>query len=352
MDIATLSLSSLPEVATAAPSVGASKLLLSFPTNSMVVGAAWVISSAFFTTYSTSAFLRYEPSVFKQKPPFTTRISRPALLTICRFGGSLLMGLLLHPDLQLIAQRVQSTLTNIPHFTLPALFLFIANYANSISLNRIGISLTYTSKCAIPLMTVLLTVLMDGMSALPNARALLSLVPIAIGIAAASWNSPTFELIGFLAAMLSTTAQSALNVTSKKAMVKAGISGLAAQRAMVAVGFGLSVLMAVFGRLKEQLAAGSKSQSRRTPLAAQADIPPPWLTLMAVAAYHLEYMLSFMFVKLVQPITYGACDSMRRLTIILAGRTMFGGHPFSTVNLLGIALALIGALSYSIANSL
>ncbi len=262
------------------------------------------------------------------------------------------MGLLLHPDLQLIAQRVQSTLTNIPHFTLPALFLFIANYANSISLNRIGISLTYTSKCAIPLMTVLLTVLMDGMSALPNARALLSLVPIAIGIAAASWNSPTFELIGFLAAMLSTTAQSALNVTSKKAMVKAGISGLAAQRAMVAVGFGLSVLMAVFGRLKEQLAAGSKSQSRRTPLAAQADIPPPWLTLMAVAAYHLEYMLSFMFVKLVQPITYGACDSMRRLTIILAGRTMFGGHPFSTVNLLGIALALIGALSYSIANSL
>ena len=263
------------------------------------------------------------------------------------------MGLLLHPDLHMIRQRVTSTLANIPHFTLPALFLFVANYANSVSLSRIGISLTYTSKCAIPLMTVLLTILMDGMGSLPNPLALLSLVPIAVGIAAASWNSPTFELVGFLAAMLSTTAQSALNVTSKKAMAKSGISGLAAQRAMVAVGFGLSLLMTALGALKERSAAELKrSQSPKTPPALQADIPPPWLTIMAVAAYHIEYILSFMFVKLVQPITYGACDSVRRLTIILTGRAMFGGHPFSSLNLLGIVLALLGALSYSIANSL
>lgn len=267
------------------------------------------------------------------------------------------MGLLLHPDIHLITQRLHSTFTNIPYFTLPALFLFIANYANSISLNRIGISLTYTSKCGIPLMTVLLTILMDGMGALPNAWALLSLMPIAVGIAAASWNSPTFELIGFLAAMVSTTAQSALNVTSKKAMAKAGISGLAAQRAMVAVGFGLSLLMTALGIVQQQLAKRQQPTTPRptpppTPPTLQTYTPPPWLTFMAVAAYHLEYMLSFMFVKLVQPITYGACDSVRRLAIILTGRAMFGGRPFSALNKFGIALALLGALFYSIANSL
>lgn len=346
--------SSLPAATATATTLGtlSTNLFQNIPTTSpMVIGAAWMISSALFTTYSTTSFLRYEPSeTERNKTPLSTiTIPRPALLTICRFGGSLLMGLLLQPDVRMILQRVQSTLRNIPHFIVPACFLFIANYANSISLNRIGISLTYTSKCGIPLMTVLLTIAMDGISALPNSWALLSLIPIAAGIAAASWNSPTFELVGFLAALLSTTAQSALNVTSKKAMAQAGISGLAAQRAMVAIGFVLSLLMTTMGKLKQQLT--TTTTTTRSP-STKVYIPPPWLTCMAVAAYHLEYMLSFMFVQLVQPITYGACDSVRRLAIILTGRAMFGGKPFSTLNKLGIALALLGALFYSIANSI
>jgi hypothetical protein len=42
---------------------------------------------------------------------------------------------------------------------------------------------------------------LDGVQALPRIPVLLSLVPIATGIAAASWNHPHFELIGFLAAV-------------------------------------------------------------------------------------------------------------------------------------------------------
>jgi Triose-phosphate Transporter family len=73
---------------------------------------------------------------------------------------------------------------------------------------------------------------------------------------------------------------------------------------------------------------------------------------MAVSAYHIEYVLSFIFVKLVAPITYGTCDAIRRLAIILVGRRMFGGDPLSKINVAGIALALTGALSYSIASSM
>jgi hypothetical protein len=40
-----------------------------------------------------------------------------------------------------------------------------------------------------------------GWSVLPNVPALLSLIPIASGVAAASWNTPTFEAIGFAAAV-------------------------------------------------------------------------------------------------------------------------------------------------------
>ena len=213
----------------------------------------------------------------------------------------------------------------------------------SIALDRIGISLTYTSKCAIPLFTVILTILVDGMGALPNALTLAALVPIAIGIAAASWNSPTFELWGFLAAVASTTAQSALNVTSKRAIAKAGVAGPTAQRSMAAVGLAITLAANLLQVLRH---------SYDEKLAELRDRPPFWLTAMAVLAYHVEYTLSFTFVKLVQPITYGTCDAIRRLCIIMAGRKFFGGGKMTKTNMAGIALALLGALAYSIASTL
>jgi hypothetical protein len=200
----------------------------------------------------------------------------------------------------------------------------------------------------VPLMTVLLTALLDGVGALPNAAALASLLPIAVGIAAASWNTPTFELFGFLAALLSTTAQSALNVSSKKALTKTGLSGPVAQRCMVAIGLAITMVF----NLAHFVLESRQEQEMEEKLAELRKAPPAWLTLMAVSAYHVEYVLSFVFVKLVRPITYGTCDAVRRLTIILTGRALFGGDPLTKLNIAGIALALLGALAYSIASTL
>ena len=227
---------------------------------------------------------------------------------------------------------------------MPAVFLFIANYSNSISLNRIGISLTYTSKCAIPLVTVLLTVAMDGIQALPSVKVLLTLLPIAVGIATASWNHPTFEAIGFIAAIISCIAQSALNVSCKKAMIKVGASGLAAQRAMVAMGFMIALVY-----MSIQMAASSASNA--TGSSTLDPLPPVGVTIAAVLAYHMEYALSFSFVQMIAPVSYSACDAVRRLGIIIAGHCMFGGPPFTVLNILGIGFALLGGLGFSILNS-
>jgi hypothetical protein len=311
--------------------------------NVQAIGAAWMISSVVFTTYSTTSFLKYKnDGDFGKKvtldKPKGLPLPRATLLTLYRFGGSLLLGMLAHPDLHVV-DRVHETLQLLPPFALPAIFLFIANYANSISLDRIGISLTYTSKCAIPLITVLLTVLLDGTSSLPSVPVLLCLIPIALGIGAASWNHPTFEKIGFAAAMISCTSQCALNVSCKKVMSKLGVGGGVAQRTMVAVGLliasGVSLAQMTFYD-----AATRPTQKQ----------PPAWLAAMASTAYHVEYVLSFIFVKLVAPITYGACDAVRRLCIIISGRAMFGGEPFTPMNIAGIVMALVGALSYSILN--
>jgi hypothetical protein len=185
--------------------------------------------------------------------------------------------------------------------------------------------------------------LLEGSSALPGTLTLLSLIPIALGIAASSWNSPTFETLGFVAAMLSCAAQSALNVSSKLAMTKTNVAGAQAQRAMVAVGF---VITCVFSTIQTLLPEPQPVLNEQ-----MKSQPPAWLAGMAVTSYHIEYVLSFMFVNMIAPITYGACDAIRRLCIILSGHCMFGGDPFTPLNLSGIGLALMGALAYSITSS-
>ncbi|KAL7462601.1 hypothetical protein ACHAXS_002982 [Conticribra weissflogii] len=411
------SATSAPAGAAIAAVAPISTWIATFSSNKNLVGSAWIISSAILTTYSTTKFLKYDGDNEKTAMHATTSggkafqpirsliqnnrneqfplernvqplrkrtpsskispgLSRASLLTLYRFSGSLLLGLLLHSNfynLHALSLRFLQTVQAAQNFLLPSLFLFIANYTNSIALDRIGISLTYTSKCGIPLITVLFTILMDGVAALPSKLTLLSLLPIAGGIGAASWNSPTFELFGFFAAMVSTTSQAALNVFSKRVMRKTGVKGAEAQRAMVFVALGIGLFMTgasiIGGRVREWRkynsvgsgVRGSNNVVEESGGVENADAellhviypphPPFWLTFLAVLAYHMEYVLSFCFVGLVEPITYGTCDAIRRLLIIVAGRRLFGGADFSTLNLSGIALALLGALMYSVTST-
>jgi hypothetical protein len=361
------------------------------------------VSSAILTTYSTTKFLKHSGQLEKKafsgppsndqygssspraaiefdsmyeasrKPSRPANLSRASLLTLYRFSGSLLLGIFLHThfyQLSMCIPRFLKTVNAAKMFLLPSLFLFIANYSNSIALDRIGISLTYTSKCGIPLITVLFTILLDGISALPSSATLLSLVPIALGIGASSWNSPTFELFGFLAALTSTTSQAALNVVSKRVMKKTGVQGVEAQRAMVFVALGIGLFMtAVNGigeclrdrhnRSKDDDASTVDNEEKSAQWldpSAVLVIPPPthpplWLTCLAVIAYHVEYVLSFSFVGMVEPITYGTCDALRRLLIIVAGKQLFGGAKFSNLNLGGMITALMGAIMFSITSA-
>jgi hypothetical protein len=307
--------------------------------NVQAVGAAWMLTSALCTTYSTTKFLKYVPKPNSEQQR-ESPLSRATLLTVFRFGGSLALGLLAHPDWK-VYERVIETWNLLPTFAWPALFLFVANYANSISLSRIGISLTYTSKCAIPLVTLVLTVLLDGVNALPSLPVLLTLIPIALGIGASSWNHPNFQLIGLLAAFVSCTAQSALNVTTKRIMKNMNVAGPVAQRAMVTVGLVIASAVSLF-----QLSSHQRSNKKET----DETLPPAWLAAVAATAYHVEYVLSFIFVKMVAPITYSASDAVRRLGIIISGHYMFGGPAFTPLNIAGIGMALSGAVAFSILN--
>ena len=324
-----------------------------FANNPLFVSGAWILSSSIFTTYFTTTFLKYPQYgppflVLRRKKsdtsdtttsigttPLLSIIDRPTLLTLLRFGGSFLLGLVARlDDLGQIPSILVQTAANMRYFIVSALFLFVANYSNSISLNRLGVPLTYTSKCAIPLFTVLFVICLDGLQALPNAVALGSLAFVALGIAAASWNSPSLDTLGFLAALTSATSQAALNIASKRAMALSHTSGTDALRVMVALAF---FITATFSLVKyilpqqqpqqqqqhlRQISSIAVPSSSSSGSGSSSDVCPPFaLALLAVIAYHIEYCLSFMFVRLVSPLTYGTCDAVRRLIIIIAGKS-------------------------------
>ncbi len=176
---------------------------------------------------------------------------------------------------------------------------------------------------------------------------------IAIGVGMASWNSPTFDKQGFLAALMSSTAQASLNVSSKRSLMKTGINGVEAQRSMASIALIVTMMMSTFRYItsnKSVVESGNTGKGKDG-TSTNKKLPPLSLSLAAVAAYHFEYVLSFLFLRLVKPISYGTCDAVRRLGIIVAGRKMFGGEPFSLLNFSGIGMAILGALGYSIASS-
>jgi hypothetical protein len=128
-------------------------VLYSLKSSPLAVGSAWMVSSAVFTTYSTTKFLKYSPERNYSTLPTTTLkhyrkhqqqqqqqrlqglsllhlLPRASVLTLYRFAGSLFLGLFLHLNLG-VMERLRVTLAAAPALALPAAFLFIANFSNS-----------------------------------------------------------------------------------------------------------------------------------------------------------------------------------------------------------------------------
>eukprot|EP00525_Craspedostauros_australis_P004079 CAMPEP_0198130292 /NCGR_PEP_ID=MMETSP1442-20131203/53584_1 /TAXON_ID= /ORGANISM="Craspedostauros australis, Strain CCMP3328" /LENGTH=73 /DNA_ID=CAMNT_0043790867 /DNA_START=16 /DNA_END=234 /DNA_ORIENTATION=- len=73
-------------------------------------------------------------------------------------------------------------------------------------------------------------------------------------------------------------------------MTRLGATGIEAQRSMVLVGFGIVSTICAY-HLVSTLLKNSENEL------AKNDLPPSWLGGAATLAYHLEYVLSFTFVK-------------------------------------------------------
>ena len=173
-------------------------------------------------------------------------------------------------------------------------------------------------------------------------RVIVSLVPTVVGVALASASDAEFCLTGLAAAIGSAIAQTSLNLTSKAALSRLGLSGGDGQIL-------LSSACAVASLPLYLLATGTAQSAAPAPKSAP---PPPAVTLRAAGlflsaglAYHSEYSLNFSFVRLVRPVAFSVTDVARRLAIIVTGSIIFS-KPLTPLNCTGVLLALCGVLCF------
>ena len=287
---------------------------------SISLGALWFASSAIFSTWANTAFLR--------------EFSDPLAHAFVRFGTSAVVGLgtmAVRGDwYQLI-----STPSLMLALWLPACCLLAANILNSLALQLSGVTICYVVKSGIPVLTVLLCLLKGESFSTPTYLALLC---VCCGVALASLSDSEYCASGLASALGSAIAQTALNLTSKSALGRLGISGQQGQT-MLTCSCTLAALPGVVVAKRLQVLSLDVSSPRAAGLVVAAGL-----------AYHTEYALNFTVVRLVSPLAFSVADVARRLAIILSGAIIF--HKVLTpLNGLGVGLSAIGVICFLVASA-
>lgn len=301
----------------------------------VIVGSLWFLTSALLSTWVNTTFLK--------------TFQDPLLHTFIRFCGSSIFGLV-----HLVSSK-EVRLTEVPdvvyNVSVPAVLLWFANYFNSISLNAAGITLTYVVKACIPVFTVLVCTF--GGQKFPTVI-YASLLPICLGVALASGSDLDFSVYGLAAAFISAMAQTLMNITIKTVRNKTGYSGPKAFLGMTIVSTILTALVVCSSILVPTTdALGTKQYPMSITIMMSVynelfngNSYPLFLVVISAIAYHLEYMLNFIFVGYVNSVMFSVSDIVRRIAIIVVGGIVFN-KVLTLQNWVGIVIALSGVLWYS-----
>lgn len=221
----------------------------------------------------------------------------------------------------------------------PASMHGLGHIAANISFAAVAISLTHTVKTLEPVFNVAMTKLVLGTTtSLPVG---LSLVPITLGVAAASASELSFNWTGFISAMLSNLTFSFRAVYSKKAMstIK-DLDSTAIYAYTTLISMVICVPLALFFE-GPRLAAGA------TAAIAKVGAFKFYSSLLSVGLlYHLYNQFAFNTLGRVNPVSHGVCNVVKRIAII-GSSVMFFGNKLTLQTKLGTAIALLGTALYT-----
>jgi len=220
----------------------------------------------------------------------------------------------------------------------PAAMHAIGHVAANLSFAAVAISLTHTVKTLEPAFNVILSRLILGEATpLPVMAAL---VPIMVGVAAASAAELSFNWYGFISAMISNLTFGFRAVWSKKAMNSIkdlGSTAIYAWTTLISCFICIPGILlfepAVFGAIQEQVSAKGLV-AFATPL------------LSVGLLYHLYNQFAFNTLARVTPVSHGVCNVVKRI-VIIATSVMFFGNTLTMQTKIGTGVALLGTYIYT-----
>ncbi|GAB4817014.1 hypothetical protein N2152v2_004060 [Parachlorella kessleri] len=220
----------------------------------------------------------------------------------------------------------------------PAAMHAAGHVASNLSFVAVALSLTHTVKTLEPAFSAGLSMLILGQGTpLP---ALLSLIPIMAGVAAASAAELSFNWTGFLMAMLSNLSFGLRAVLSKRAMgnlPSLGSTGVYAYTTLISI-FICAPGILLFER--DVFAAAQQA-------AAAQGAGTFYGSLLGVGLlYHLYNQFAFNTLARVDAVSHGVCNVVNRVVVIVAS-VLFFGQELSMTTKLGTAVTLLGTLMYS-----
>eukprot|EP00798_Chlamydomonas_sp_ICE-L_P000829 gene829-2220_t len=222
----------------------------------------------------------------------------------------------------------------------PASMHAIGHIAANLSFAAVAISLTHTVKTLEPAFNVIMSRLILGeVTPLP---AVLSLVPIIVGVSMASAGEMSFNWLGFLTAMASNLTFSFRAVWSKMAMSKTlSSTNLYAYTTLISVMI-CTPLALIF--------EGGALRAGVDVAIAKVGAQQFWGDLAMVGIlYHLYNQFAFNTLQRVSPVSHGVCNVVKRIAIIFSS-VIFFNQVMTTQALVGTSIAIFGTYLYTLSS--
>lgn len=219
----------------------------------------------------------------------------------------------------------------------PASMHAIGHIAANLSFAAVAISLTHTVKTLEPAFNVVMSRLVLGeVTPLP---AVLSLIPIILGVSMASAGEMSFNWLGFTTAMASNLTFSLRAVWSKMAMTATlNSTNLYAYTTFI------SVLICTPLAL---LAEGAGLKAGAEAAIAKVGATQFWGDLFMVGLlYHLYNQFAFNTLQRVSPVSHGVCNVVKRIAIIFSS-VIFFNQVMTTQAMIGTCIAILGTYLYT-----
>ncbi|KAL7533988.1 hypothetical protein ACHAXR_005568 [Thalassiosira sp. AJA248-18] len=237
---------------------------------------------------------------------------------------------------------------NIKTLSSQAFFLAATHVAGVISFGAGAISFTHILKATEPVWSAL--ILAVGFKEFLPLPVYLSLVPIMGGVGLASLKELSFTWLSFTAGTISAVTSATKAILSKKVLDGKPLGENLTPANMFAVltilGF-LMILPASF-----MIEGPAKISVAYNAALAAGHTKGEMLKLLGVSGflYYLYNEVAFLALSEVAPVTHAVANTVKRVVIIVASVLVFR-NPVSQLGAIGSAIAILGAMGYSVAKS-